>query len=249
MRAITIGLILATIGCSVERKPPHQESDSTVVVDSSEASLPVYHSSYGYRLQVAVDSSTYVIRYRLGTNFSTGDTVFVAMTRDSAIGIKPFKQTRTKFTKADSATFKVDKIYNLTANYTACIRTRRNTLKSEICQIWKTDYKKIIPVPDSIFVDSTLAFRRIDIRPNRVDSLHLGQTVQFCAFFVFKDGKVALRTKDKSNATCLQYSTAFTLAQRSIRSDQQAVADTACIRWRATGGTITTEACDTWSQS
>jgi hypothetical protein len=253
-----IALAVVLAACTHEKKADTRErpleirkGDSTaqMKVDSSQALLS---TSYGASVQVAVDSSTYKIKYSLGT-YNTGDTVVVKLTRDSSATVKPVSITRLRFAKIDSVSFRVDKIYNSVAKYSSCVRRRKNALLSEICQFWQTNFTK---APDSMWVDSSLAMVKLDIKPDTVkvyasgpsntDPTKYKTTQQFCAFIVFKDGKVAMRAQDKLHAECpVMYAQYYSLVKRSVTPAQQAVADKVCVQWSATGGTIGAEVCPT----
>lgn len=223
----------------------------SVSIDTSEASAGGIFRLAAFSAQVVVDSSTYKIKYTLGT-YNTGDTVQVRLTRDSSATVKPVTINRNRFARIDSVSFRVDKIYNTTAKYASCVRRRKNALLAEICQSWQTNYTK---VPDSMSVDSSLAIKKIDIKPDtaKVFSTRktdgtvnsVGITQQFCALVVFRDGKVALRAIEKDKPDCVNQYGKFPLAARSVSAKQQAVADKVCINWTATGGTIGAEICPT----
>jgi hypothetical protein len=89
--------------------------------------------------------------------------------------------------------------------------------------------------------DTTLIVRRIRLLPDAV-TLDTGATQQFCPLLVFADGARALGAAYLAAPGCA--AELAKLANPVVGSPaQQAVADTFCIRWEATGGTIGASAC------
>jgi hypothetical protein len=90
-------------------------------------------------------------------------------------------------------------------------------------------------------VDTNLIVARIRVLPDAV-TLDTGATQQFCPLLVFKDGGRAMGASYRQFAAC--GAELAKLANPVVGSAaQQAVADTFCVRWDATGGTITTSPC------
>jgi hypothetical protein len=82
----------------------------------------------------------------------------------------------------------------------------------------------------------------IVIRPNPI-VVQAGQSQQLCAFLRFTDGMMAIRGAESSISYCQAQYLTFPAAQRNPSAAQQAIANTFCVIWTATGGTISPEVC------
>lgn len=228
---------------SPHRAPPPFTEDTTrdtLVVDSSQATI-FRQATFRATRMAPGDSSVYKLNWRV-SGFATGDTVQVRLVRDSVAGkVKRVSITKNRFTPTGSVDIGVDKVFGTQASYSACTRLRKTAVKSEFCIAWKTNYAAK-PGVDTMWVDSALAIAKLDIKPDKVN-LEFGQKQQFCAYIVFLNGKVALRTQDKSTPECDEMYKQFSLTQRDITIKQQQRADSTCVKWEATGGTITAETC------
>lgn len=97
--------------------------------------------------------------------------------------------------------------------------------------------------PGPVIVDSLLQLAAIHVRPQHV-VLVPGQQQEFCGLLEFKGGALAL-SADSRSGYC---DGLLGLERQSTGAPspslvQQAVADTTCLRWSATGGTMTSPPC------
>lgn len=265
MKLFTLFAALMVLACSPQEKVPRPNIDSgpvddqcgdsspgcpkdSLVVDSTQASSvkgwPIFRQA-SYGAAVAVDSSTYTINYSVSNPLGPVDTVQVWLRRDSALTVPKVSTSKYFRTLKGAAVFKVVKIYNAKATYRVCVRVRSNTLKSnDLCQVWITNYTKATPPPvvDTVKVDSSLAILKLDVKPDN-PTVETGQQIQFCAYVVFQTGKVALRTQDKGIPQCDEMYKGYTLVQRDLTLRQQQAADSVCVQWKVTGGSIVAETC------
>lgn len=220
MKAFALFAALAMLACSPQKKVDRVIIPDTVIDDQCGDSMPgcprdtlqgndtvkmqidsgaafLWHrASYG--ASVAVDSSIYKIRWRV-SGFTAGDTVQIRLTRDSVTGkVGKVSITKSRFTINDSVSIGVDKIYGAQANYAACVRLRRTTVKSEICQLWATNFAAPGKV-DTMSVDSSqaMAFVRAAYAdwPNKMP-------VQYCLYLKTKDDKMRIIAGQENVSIC-----------------------------------------------
>lgn len=128
----------------------------------------------------------------------------------------------------------------ITGTITAQVK-RRALVSATASRTWSFTTPDQAPPPP--IIDTALVISRLDLKPDSV-RLGTGQQVQFCAFIAFKDGAVAMRGQD--GPVC---SAAYTaLIPKFPSGAQQAKADSLCLTWQATGGTITVSPCDVVGQ-
>lgn len=221
--------------------PDGESLPDTLIVDSAGASL-LRHASYGAMFQES-DTAIYKVHYSLAAPLPAGDTVQLRMNRDSVAGVPRIATLTAKRTaQRDSVSFRAPKVFGASARWYACRRVLRagEQIQPEKCVVWRV----VLPAKpvDSVWVDSSLTIAKLDLKPDKI-SVEAKKTVQFCAFVVFLDGKVAMRAKEKIAPECLSEYTRFSLVQRSVKPAQQEIADTLCVKFEATGGTISAETC------
>lgn len=96
-------------------------------------------------------------------------------------------------------------------------------------------------VPPTVTIDSVIGFL---VKPDTV-RLGFGATVAFCPFAVFRGDTVALLARYGADPGCQAEDAKLRAAGRARpRFAQQAVADSLCPVWQATGGTITPDPCE-----
>jgi hypothetical protein len=126
--------------------------------------------------------------------------------------------------------------------------SRRNAERSrDSVYVITPTFKRPLPPPGPIVIDTSLTVAAVLVRPGNVEiniALQPGRTVQFCAYLSYLDGKVALPIGQRPQCD-EDYLAGFSAAQRTPSAAQQAKTDGSCVRWLATGGTITAEACGT----
>ncbi len=92
----------------------------------------------------------------------------------------------------------------------------------------------IIVKPDSFRVVATVAGVSVSAKNQQ----------QMCAFPAFASGHVGFRrTTEGTSPVCDSLYRALPASVRALSAAEQAVADTVCVHWSATGGTISTEPC------
>lgn len=83
---------------------------------------------------------------------------------------------------------------------------------------------------------------RVHIRPKEV-TVDTNGTVQFCAFLEFNDGSIVMRDRDKNIPTCITEYNKFNVSLQKSLGARLRNANTVCLQWQATGGTIQGETC------
>ncbi len=128
------------------------------------------------------------------------------------------------------------------ATFTVSIVSRNSVgVSSAVSASWTVKRKPGPPGP--ITIDSSLTIIGIRILPDSVKLL-AGASIQFCGIVRFANGAYALRAIDKLSAECVNdYQQSIPVAQRIVSPSQQARADSVCVLWSATGGTIDQEPC------
>ena len=205
-------LIACNSGDRGKDRPPsdflEDTTRDTLIVDSAEASV-FREASFREARLAAVDSSIYTINYKV-SGFATGDTVQIRLVRDSVAGkVTRISINRNRFVTSGAERFAVDKIYGTQAKYTSCVRLRRTTIKSEICQSWFTNFLAPGKV-DTMSVDSSLAIAYVRAIATTSDTL----PVQFCLFTKTKDGKFRIAANQRTLWSCQDLYRRFPMAQR-----------------------------------
>lgn len=90
--------------------------------------------------------------------------------------------------------------------------------------------------------DRYYTLTRVHIRPREV-SVDTGGKVQFCAFLEYNDGSIVIRDRDKDKPTCITEYSKFDSVLRKSVGARLRNANTVCLQWQATGGTIENEVC------
>jgi hypothetical protein len=103
-------------------------------------------------------------------------------------------------------------------------------------------FRRPLGPPGPITIDTTLRLAALRVWPRSVTVAPGGQQ-QFCALFQFADGRWALPAQYQQTPVCLDGFAATAPPGMRATTAQQAVADTLCHQWTATGGTITTRMC------
>jgi len=209
----------------------------------------------------SADTSLYRVRYALSKALLSGDTVYVRFRRDTTFGNTRVDLTKKSVRQRDSLDFKVAKVFGKKADYSASLRDmRKGAAIASRSVSWQTNFAAVVdtipPVIDTLVIDSTLALMKIDVKPDSVQvfASHNAdgtpnndpakpKTQQFCPLLTFADGKIALPANYREFTVCASEYAKVPLAIRSVSAKQQARADSACIKWEATGGTITAAAC------
>jgi hypothetical protein len=80
-----------------------------------------------------------------------------------------------------------------------------------------------------------LSINALDVKPDSV-SLMAGETQQFCAFVVFEDGKMAMRTPEKTLPVCVAQYDSLPISYKPPSPLQQSIADTVQVQWSVVDG-------------
>ncbi len=134
----------------------------------------------------------------------------------------------TTSTAADSATFQ------------ACMKATSGTVVSPAqgCSATR-QWKRVLP-PPVVNIDSLQA---LIVGPGTM-TLTVGQSGQFCGYYKFASGHVAMRTQDRLGCQA-DYGTRFTVFEKAVTITEQVWADGRCQKWissRPTVASVTTEA-------
>lgn len=128
------------------------------------------------------------------------------------------------------------------ATFTFTVSSRNSVgVSAAVSTSWTVRRKPGPPGP--ITVDSSLTITSLRVLPDSV-TVAVGEVVQFCALVQFANGVYALRANDADAPECVTaYQQTIPAALRAVTVGQQAVADSLCVLWEATGGTIEQEPC------
>lgn len=224
---------------------------------------PLLRAARAGALSPHPDTSLYTIYYTLSGAPRTGDTVQLRLGRDSTAEWPRYLATAKRTTQRDTASLAINKIYGKRVRLYACVRISYNGVNQpqlEKCSPWFTNFAVPVdttpPVVDTVTVDSALAIVRLDLKPDQAGPLSQdwtpprsqanpgmqNATEQLCPFFVFGDGQIALRARDRNNFCIAEYAK-FGTAKTRPSAAQQLIADLQCVQWSASGGTIPREVC------
>lgn len=128
------------------------------------------------------------------------------------------------------------------ATFTVTVASRNAVgVSAAVSASWKVSRKPGVPGP--ITIDSALVIVGLRILPDSVRVAPLG-TVQFCGLVRFANGATVLRAKEAILPACVTaYQQTIPAGLRVVSVGQQARADSVCLLWSATGGTIEPETC------
>jgi hypothetical protein len=123
--------------------------------------------------------------------------------------------------------------------FTASVASQQGTKLSAARTVsWKVTKGPGVPGP--IIVDSSLIVIGLELKPDSVRIL-VRDTAVFCAFVEFHSGQIANRSI--AHPQCTTEYNKLPLFVRNVSAKQMASADSVCVQWSATGGTIGSEPC------
>lgn len=272
---MTAALLIAATACGKYKEDPLPDSlpayKDSVTVDSGGAmrSTSLY-SNASYSTFAPGDSGTYKVLYSLASPLPVTDTVQLRLGNDSLSAL-----TARRTAQRDSASFKVAKVYGRTAKWYACRRVLRAgvQVQTEKCTTWTTNLPSRLP--DSVWVDSTLAIAKLDVKPDtgkittamwRARNIYQGPNglvdstgrplnftcpanVDRCPGIQFC-GFVVFRDgkvamRDEQSGVCPNEYSKIAASKRAVSQEQQLIANGVCTKWSATGGAIQSEPCTT----
>jgi hypothetical protein len=184
------------------------------------------------------DTLTYTLRWGRATNATSYKiTVTAASTpTGTTLGLPSAITVPDTFATFSASNLTYDSLA-FNASVTAARGTRVNSTAST--KTWNV--VKLPGVPGSIQVDSTavpppMASLDISLIPA---SLVIGQTGKACAYLVFSNNKVAMRTQDTANCQT-DFIGRYTSTRRAITAPTQAFADNSCVVWTSSNTAIAT---------
>lgn len=125
----------------------------------------------------------------------------------------------------------------------ACARVkRRQSYSTSACSATRAYVTPDVPPPPPVVDTTALQVLGVEVHPDTL-KLHVGEARQLCAFAAFADGRFAVRAVERPQCDSM-YVRVIPPALRASAA-QQARADSVCVSWSATGGTMPVEPCNT----